>query len=124
MVAVGVLVTVLTVPIHWSRNDKWVKWAELSTHVLDEIASVAASLPPGAVVQIDDDRGVRTNLDSTFGTLIETAVRVRTGLNLDVWIQPPPVAWQLAGFVPPDAGDVAVRFALRDGVLVRVVTDP
>ena len=124
IVAVGALVAVLSVPIHWSRNDKWVKWAELSTHVLDEVASVAAFLPPGGVVQIDDDRGVRTNLDSSFGTLIETAVRVRTGLELDVWIQPPPVAWQLAGLVPPDAGDVAVRFVLQDGALVRVAPDP
>jgi len=67
---------------------------------------------------------VRTNLDSTFGRLIETAVHVRTGSNLDVWIQPAPVALQLVGFVPPNAADVAVRFALRDGALVRVALDP
>ena len=124
MVAVGALVAVMTVPIHWTRNDKWVEWADLSTHVLNEVASVAASVPRGGVVQIDDDRDVRTNLDSTFGTLIETAVYVRTGSNLDVWIQPAPVALQLAGVVPPNAVDVAVRFALRDGALVKVAPDP
>ena len=115
MLAVGVLVSALIVPIHWSRNERWVELADLSAHVLDEIAPVAASLPPDAVVQIDDDRSSRTNLDSAFGMLIETAVLVRTGRRLDVWIEPPAVDAQLAGLVPPADGDVAVRFALRDG---------
>ena len=123
MVVVGVLLSALMVPIQWSRNDRWVGLAELSTHVLDEVAPVAASLPPDAVVQIDDDRSSRANLDSAFGTLIETAVLVRTGLRLGVWIEPPPVDAQLAGLVPPDDGDVAARFALRDGALVRVATE-
>ena len=94
--------------------------ADLSTHVLDEVAPLAASPRPDGVVQIDDDRGTRANLDGAFGTLIETAVLVRTGSRLNVWIEPPPVAWQLAGLVPPEADDVTVRFALRNGALVRV----
>ncbi len=123
MVVVAALLTALAVPIHWSRNDTWVELAELSTHVLDEIAPLAASLPPDGVVQIDDDRSTRTNLDGSFGTLIETAVLVRTGLKLDVWIEPPPIDWQLAGLIPPEEGAVRVRFTLRDGALVKVAAE-
>ena len=124
MVGAAVLATVLAVPVHWSRNDRWVQWARLSTHVLDEIAPVAAGLPPDRVVWLDDDRSVRTNLDAAFGTLIEEAVRVRTGVTRRVWIEPPVIDWRTAGLVPPDAKDIAARFALRDGVLARVDVGP
>ena len=124
MVGAAVLVAVLAVPVHWSRNDRWVQWARLSTHVLDEIAPVAARLPPDRVVRLDDDRSVRTNLDAAFGTLIEEAVRVRTGMTRRVWIEPPVTAARAGGLVAPDAADVAARFALRDGVLVRVEAGP
>ncbi len=124
MVGAAALVAVLAVPVHWSRNDRWVQWARLSTHVLDEIAPVAARLPPDRVVRLDDDRSVRTNLDAAFGTLIEEAVLVRTGLTRRVWIEPPVTDARVAGLVAPDAQDVAARFALRDGVLVRVEAGP
>ena len=124
MVGAAALAAVLAVPVHWSRNDRWVQWARLSTHVLDEIAPVAARLPPDRVVRLDDDRSVRTNLDAAFGTLIEEAVRVRTGLTRRVWIEPPVTDARAGGLVAPDAADVAARFALRDGVLVRVEAGP
>ena len=124
MLVVTVLVAVLAVPVHWSRNDRWINLAELSTRVLDEIAPVAASLPPDGVLQLDDDRDTRTNLDSAFGTLIETAVLVRTGRRRQVWIEPPVTNWQAAGLVAPDAEDITARFALRDGVLTRTAADP
>ena len=124
MVGAAALLAVLAVPVHWSRNDRWVQWARLSTHVLDEIAPVAARLPPERVVRLDDDRSVRTNLDATFGTLIEEAVLVRTGMTRRVWIEPPVTASQAAGLVAPDAEDIAARFALRDGVLARVGAAP
>ena len=124
MVGVAALLAVLAVPVHWSRNDRWVQWATLSTHVLDEIAPVAAGLPPDRVVRLDDDRSVRTNLDAAFGTLIEEAVRLRTGTARRVWIEPPVTAWQVGGLAAPDPADVGARFALRDGVLVRVEAGP
>lgn len=124
MLATAVAVVLLTVPVHWSRNERWVAPAELSAHVLDEIAPVAAALPPDAVLQLDDDRGSRANLDASFGTLVETAVRLRTGLDRRVWIEPPVVDWEAGGLVAPEPGDVAARFALRGGVLARVGADP
>jgi hypothetical protein len=120
MVVVGVLLTILTVPIHWSRYGEWVQWAELSTHVLDEIAPVADTLSSSDVIQIDDNRGERANLDSAFGTLIETAVLVRTGRHVNVWVEPPPVDWQLAGLIRHDPANIAARFALENGELVRL----
>ena len=124
MVGVAALLAVVAVPVHWTRNDRWVAWARLSTHVLDEVAPVAARLPPDRVVRLDDDRSVRTNLDAAFGTLIEEAVRVRTGLRRRVWIEPPVTGWQAGGLAAPDPEDVGARFALRGGVLVRVGPGP
>ncbi len=125
MGAVGALIVALIlVPIHWARNDKWVEWAQLSTHVLNEVAPVASALPPGKVVQIDDEREARMNLDSSFGTLIEPALLVRTGRARGVWIEPPPVNWQEAGLVRPQATDIAVHFALRGKQLVRLADVP
>ena len=119
-VLAGAFALAIAVPIHWARLDEWVDSARLSTHVLDRVAPVVAALPPDAVIRLDDDRGRRINLDAAFGTLVETAVLVRTGRRQPVWIEPPPVDWQLAGLVPPREEDVAVRFALRDGELVRL----
>ena len=100
------------------------QWARLSTHVLDEIAPVAARLPPDRVVRLDDDRSVRTNLDAAFGTLIEEAVRLRTGMTRRVWIEPPVTDARAGGLVAPEPEEVAARFALRDGVLVRLEAGP
>ena len=120
MVLAAVLAAAIAVPVHWSRNDRWVTWAELSTHVLDEIAPVVAALPPGGAIWLDDERDARANLDSAFGTLIETAAGVRTGLRRRVWMEPPAIDWRAAGLARPDEAKVAARFELRGGVLTRV----
>lgn len=119
MLAAAAALAVLAAPVHWSRNERWVALADLSTHVLDEVAPAVAALPPGGVLQLEDDRGARANLDACFGTLLASAVRVRTGLDRRVWIEPPVVAWEAAGLAPPAEADIAARFALRGGVLVR-----
>ena len=124
MLGAAVAITMLTVPVHWSRNERWVAPADLSAHVLDEIAPVAAALPANGVLLLEDDRGARANLDSSFGTLLANAVRVHTGLDRRVWIEPPVVAWEAGGLAAPAAEDVAARFALRDGALVRVSSAP
>ena len=124
MLGAAVAITMLTVPVHWSRNERWVAPADLSAHVLDEIAPVAAALPADGVLLLDDDRAARANLDSSFGALLANAVRVRTGLDRRVWIEPPVVAWEAGGLATPAAEDVAARFALRDGALVRVSGAP
>ena len=124
MLGAAVVIVLLAVPVHWSRNERWVALADLSAHVLDEISPVAAGLPPDGVVLLDDDRAARANLDACFGTLLANAVRVRTGLDRRVWIEPPVVAWEAGGLAPPAPEDVAARFALRDGALVRVPTAP
>ena len=119
-VLAGAFALAIAVPIHWARLDEWVDSARLSTRVLDRLAPVVATLPPEGVIRLDDDRARRINLDAAFGTLVETAVLVRTGRRQPVWIEPPPIDWRLAGLVPPREEDVAVRFALRDDDLVRL----
>ncbi|MCY4030360.1 MAG: hypothetical protein OXH75_29115 [Acidobacteria bacterium] len=123
-VLAGAFALAIAVPIHWARLDEWVDSARLSTRVLDRLAPVVATLPPEGVIRLDDDRGRRINLDAVFGTLVETAVLVRTGRRQPVWIEPPPIDWRLAGLVRPHEEDVAVRFALRDDELVRLPEPP
>ena len=119
-VLAGAFSLAIAVPIHWARLDEWVDSARLSTHVLDRLAPVVETLPPDGVIRLHDDRGQRNNLDAAFGTLVETAVLVRTGRRQPVWIEPPPVDWQLAGLVPPREEDVVVRFALQGDELARL----
>ena len=120
MLAAAVAIALLAVPVHWSRNERWVALADLSTQTLDAVAPVATALPPEAAVELMDDRGARANLDACFGTLAQTALRLRTGVDRRVWIEPPVIDAPAAGLVAPPPEDVAARFALRDGALVRV----
>jgi hypothetical protein len=113
MVTTGILiVSLILVPVHWARNDKWADWAILSTNVLKKIGPLAATLPVGSVIQINDDRDHRINLDASFGTLIETAVTAYTGRHFHVWMEPPPIDWQSAGLVRPLEHDITATFTL------------
>jgi hypothetical protein len=76
----GVLVPLLLVPILRTRNARMVHHAELSARVVSVIRERCADLAAGAVLVLIDDPGTRVNLASTFGTLMDEAVRVTTGL--------------------------------------------
>jgi hypothetical protein len=68
------------------------------------------------MVVLHDAVGIRYNIENAFGTLIQDAVRLRTGRPARVWVDPPLEGWQGAGLVPPEGP--TVHLWLRDGRLV------
>jgi hypothetical protein len=117
--AAAVIVPLLLVPIHWSRAARWVRPAELTERTLADLASAPPA--PGVVVVLHDAPGGRASLSNAFGTLIEDAVRSFAGdETARVWIDPPPPDWEGAGLRPPEPGQPARHFVLRNGRLVLV----
>jgi hypothetical protein len=108
------------VPLHRSRNVRLVKAAELSTQVLDDLAGAAAEVDAGKILVLHDAVGARYNIEKTFGTLIQDAVRLRTGVSAaKIWVDPPLGDWASAGLTPP-AGQPAVHYWLREGHMVTM----
>jgi hypothetical protein len=117
-VAAAILPFVL-VPIHWSRAARWVRPADLTRQVLADLA--AAPPAPGTVSVLHDVAGGRASLSNAFGTLVTDAVCLTTGDEAArVWIEPPPPDWEGAGLRPPQPGEPARHFTLREGRLELV----
>jgi hypothetical protein len=117
LVAGAGLVALALVPVHWSRNVRWVAAADVSAATLARVRERAA---PGATVLLRDDPGTRNNLASAFGTLVQDAVRLATdGRTQRAWVEPPPPDWRLAGLEPPRPGEPVVCLQLAN----RAVSD-
>lgn len=118
LLAAAIAAAALLVPLHRSRNVRLVKTAELSTRVLADLGGASVDIAAGKVLVLHDAVGARYNIEETFGTLIQDAVRLRTGISAArVWVDPPLGEWEGAGLQPP-AGQPAVHYWLRDGRLV------
>jgi hypothetical protein len=118
--ALGVLVPVLLLPVYRARNERWVKEAYLSAQTLRGIAEHADAVRRAPMVVILDDRSVRPTLDSSFGTLLPTAVRLTVGHEVPLWIEPPPADAAEAGWVAPARlpDDVLVLRRTMTGLVV------
>jgi hypothetical protein len=114
----AVILPLLLAPIHVERSKRWVALAIFSTNVIEDLEAMARGLPAGAGVVLYDDRTVRANLDSAFGTLLNDAILFKTGRHLQAWVEPPPTYAGLAGLDRPCDGCVALELAVRDGRLV------
>ncbi len=66
--AVLTLVPLLLLPIYWRRNERWVRLADLSTHVVANVRSVAER-QPGRPIVIVDNPSDRFNMEAAFGSL-------------------------------------------------------
>jgi hypothetical protein len=108
----------LLLPVYWKRNGRWVRAGRFSSQVVAELSRAAASVPPNRLVVIHDDRTRRTNVASTFGTLIEDAVVLAMGKPVRVWVEPPLPDAALAGMSAPTDAPV-VEFRVVDGKLAR-----
>jgi hypothetical protein len=104
-------------PVYRARNVRWVELADLSAHVFVALRAAAAD-PDLAHITIVDDRTTRRSVVNAFGTLLPVAVRLATGRDIAVWLEPPPGEGD-AGFTPPGARR-SVRHRLRGGVLERI----
>ena len=111
----------LLVPTYRARNTRWVEPARLSARALGAIhAGVSAEPADGVIVLHDETIDPASSFGSAFGTFATNAVRLRTGRRFDVWIEPPPADWRLAGIAPPEDRAVLARFAIHRGAVTRV----
>ncbi len=116
-IAAGIAALAL-VPVHWSRNTRWVGAADVSAALLGRVQAEAATAPAGAVLLVRDDPGRRNNVTNAVGTLIEDAARLATNGRIQrAWIEPPPPDWPLAGLSPPRAGEPVVCLRLAGGAV-------
>jgi hypothetical protein len=124
LLGAGIVAAAVLVPLHRSRNVRMVKTAELSTRVLADVAGASGDIAAGKMLVIHDAVGARYNVEKTFGTLIQEAVRLRTGPPAArVWVDPPLGEWEGAGLQPP-TGQPAVHYWLREGRLVGADGSP
>jgi hypothetical protein len=116
----GVLATALlaAVPIYRARNDRYVEPARLSERALRTIAAQTAAVPAGATIVLRDATDPMASFVGAFGTFATNAVRLESGRDVNVWIDPPPGDWQLAGLQPPARRDV--EFAVDRGRIFKV----
>jgi hypothetical protein len=62
------LMPVLLAPVYWRRNERWVRLADLSTRVVEQLRAVSEQ-NPGRPLVVVDDPSERFNLDAAFGSL-------------------------------------------------------
>jgi hypothetical protein len=120
-VVLALALALLLVPVHRRRNARWVRAGRFSTQVVAELSRWAGAVPANGLVVIHDDRSRRTNIASTFGTLVEDAAVLAMGKPVRVWVEPPLPDAALAGMVRPTDAPAAV-FRVEDGALRRAFT--
>jgi hypothetical protein len=109
----------LLLPLYWSRNLRLAREAEFASQMVADLRAAAPDFAAGSLVVLEDAREGRRTLASVFGSLMLPAIRVATGVeSARVWVEPAPPEAGAAGLEPPGEGPV-VRYALRDGRLVR-----
>jgi hypothetical protein len=96
-----VVVPFLLLPVYRARNGRWTRGATFSARIMSDLAQATASLPAGSLIVLHDEREKRTNLASTFGTLIEDAVVLAAGRPVRAWVDPPVPDAAAAGLTAP-----------------------
>jgi hypothetical protein len=114
------VVLVAAIPIYRARNSRYVEPARLSDRALRTIAAHATAAPAGATIVLRDVTDPMSSFVGAFGTFATNAVRLQSGRDVNVWIDPPPGDWRLAGLQPPGHRDVAVEFAVDRGRIFKV----
>ena len=112
------LLPLLLLPIYWSRSVRGVELADLSSATIAALWHESGSIPPGTVIELRDDRAVRANLGTAFGTLYPEASRLLFGDRYQLWIEPPSFEQVEAGLHHPSIATGA-RFLLEEGRLRR-----
>lgn len=120
LLVAAVVAALALVPLLRSRNGRLERTAAISAQALAEVTAAAPELAAGRwLVLRDTDE--RVNLRAAFGTLVEVAVRLQTGVpGARAWIEPPPPDWRQAGLEPPGGQPCVVLELRRDGQVARV----
>jgi hypothetical protein len=117
----GALILLLAlVPLYRARNVRLVRLAELSARALNAVGEERAALVEGKALVLHDDLRGRANLREAFGTLVQDAVRLETGLpKVKVWVEPPLPYAAEAGLRPPNPSEGRIDLWLQNGALQR-----
>jgi hypothetical protein len=118
----GVMAVVLLamVPAYRARNGRYVEPARFSERALRTIERDAPGAPAGGVIVLHDVTNPASSFVGAFGTFASNAVRLHSGNDVNVWIEPPPGDWQLAGLRPPRPREATTAFAVDRGRIFRV----
>jgi hypothetical protein len=108
------------VPTYRARNGRYVEPARFSARALHIIGRDSAALPADGVIVLHDVEDPTSNFVGAFGTFASNAVRLHTRRNVNVWIDPPPGDWQLAGLRAPRPQEVSGAFAVERGRIFNV----
>jgi len=117
-VAFGAIVVAM-VPAYRARNGRYVEPARLSERALRAIDSDVAAAPAGSVIVLRDGDDPTSSFVGAFGTFATNAVRLRSGRDVQAWIDPPPGDWRLAGLRPPHPHEVTATFAVERGRIFK-----
>jgi hypothetical protein len=134
LIITAAVMTILLLPIYWDRNTRWVEIADLSRDTF-ALLDTTVTRGPGAGMDapsiiFEDDRATRRSFANTYGVLLPVAVKLATGRDMPVMIEPPlPDNPESGHSTAPDrtrtTGDTAaVRIRLRNGHVSRVNAEP
>src|SRR5262249_49948255 len=118
--AATAVMLVASMPIYRARNGRYVEPAPLSERARQPTAPPTARAPAGATIVLRDVSDPASSFVGACGTFAAGAVRLKSGVALNVWIEPPPADWHLAGLQPPERGEAAIEFAVDRGRIFRV----
>jgi hypothetical protein len=85
--AVLAVLPLLLMPVYWSRNERWVRLADVSASVLSQVAT-ARTTEPGRPIVLIDNPNERFNLEAAFGSLWPDAAALCVGPGAAVEIGP------------------------------------
>lgn len=108
------------VPAYRARNGRYVEPARFSERALRIISADAAVARTDGTILLHDIDDPTASFVSAFGTFATDAVRLRTGRNVTIWIDPPPGDWDIAGLRQPDPGAVVAEYAVANGRVFQV----
>jgi hypothetical protein len=108
------------IPVYRSRDGRYVEPARLSSRALAMMHPHMLAAPPGSVILLRDVDDATSNFEGAFGTFASNAVRLHSGRELNVWIDPPPRGWQLAGLRAPQPRESTTVFAVDHGRIFKV----
>jgi len=89
LIAAAVIVPVLLLPVYWSRNERWIEIAELSSDTFAAVRQVTRERPDVNVLLFRDDRSTRRSFADAYDELLPNAVRLAAGREIKTDIVAP-----------------------------------
>jgi len=116
-VMLALAIVIVLIPVYRVRNDRFVEPARVSRRTMAAVLQSASEIPDRGTIELSDERVPLSNFRSAFGSLAPDAVRLFTGRPLSAYVATPD-----GERLPPVivAGELAARFQLSHGQIVRV----